>query len=1496
MVEHLIERFVQFFQEFRDGRGELFYFNSIDQMMVEGKRSLHVSVNQLESFDPVVVDELLQAPKEVTKAAEDALKEVVLTKEPEYLMQVQNRVHVRFIDMPDRVHRILRKIRAASLGQLISTEAIVTKATEVKPYLDAAIFRCAICQSRQPLIRFEDGEYNPPHSCVNVNNQDNPCRSKTFVLLREQSTFIDFQRITLQEKPEDIPPGQMPESLTMFLRDDLCDVIRPGDRVRVVGVMEARTDGPIPRGKMPLFIKFLEGVSIERETEEYADLVISEEDERLILELAQDPNIHRKIRNSIAPVIYGFSDEKEAISYLLFGGSSKVMEDGTKIRGESNILLIGDPGMGKSQILKSVADLVPRGLYTSGRGSSAAGLCVSGDTQVFTQDGVVQISDLVESAFSSHIVEEHSEGILYCENTSEVQVLNSHNLRIDNGPIERFWKLRTTKVLIQCRTRTGKQIKLTPQTPFMLLDPDLGLVWKPARHIEPGDRVATTTNLPYPVKGGPSPKMDGQLENLPSNGGQAYSTIGNHPTVSSLLRGVCDFHNISPTSLYGGRGDLTEPNFPDAMTPDALGEVLEILEAVAKKGQHYKKQLDLLRGLQRSEIYWDEVVEASEVIPEDTYVYDLTIPETHNFVANGFVVHNTASVIRDPETGEMTLEAGGVVLADRGVAFIDEFDKMRREDRSALHEAMEQHSYHPSVEIFLYDGQKIPIGSFVEDFFNSFPERVQEGIACELLDLSTTPQYVLTSDFSRTQPSLINRVSRHTAPDSFVEVEYSNGRKILVTPNHPVFVFREGQVCTVDAKNIREGDFVPGVSSYVPKGLHELESSVEQGREHLNLPTKVTPSLARFLGYYAAEGYSYPGSSYEVGLNNTRPAILADMIQTVQQTFGVEPIDAQSAHWTLRIVSKALFNYLVANFPTLLTKRHLKRIPSQILGADEPCRIQFLTAAFDGNGSIETEAVSFNTFSEGLAEDYQDLLLSVGIFSQISRFEESCEGEDSTWIPYKVYVMGESLQSFHQLLGGYSKGTSNLTSMVAQSSTSSHNKHILPPFVVDLIIQCYNQVGLTYDNRLCSYQKSQVGVSVQVVNHYLQKLDTHVDKLSHLLNTNFSIKGSQLSNSLLQKRIAALVVVDGSTEVYSEHGGCTGASQSIVVTRAKQSLVRTLRGVKKTVEEIKNISEIHWLRVRSTKTVPNEGKWRTEWVYDVTVLPYQRFVSHGVVLHNSVSIAKAGIVATLNARTSILAAANPKLGRWDPKKDAVDNLNLPPTILSRFDIIFPLVDKPNRVEDEQKATHILSVHQSTVNVALEEDRLSKDLLRKYISYARKNVQPHLTNEAKEEILRFYLDLREGRGLFPSAGELSNGSEGQATQQDGQTIAITPRQLESLIRLSEARAKVALRSDVRREDAVRVIELFRKALLRITKGDIDSLYGMSSQKRNKRELVLSIITKLTTDDHAPDREEITNQATADGLSAEEVREMLDRLLQDGEIYEPRPGHLKRMGEF
>ena len=188
-------------------------------------------------------------------------------------------------------------------------------------------------------------------------------------LLGEESKYVDTQTARMQEPLENLSGGTEPKQMLMILEDDLVDRLNPGDKVRITGTLKTFREERSGKFKNYIYVNHIEPLE-----QEFEELQLSEEDEEKIIELSKDPHIYDKIIKSTAPSIKGYRDVKEAIALQLFGGASKQLEDETKLRGDIHILIVGDPGIGKSQILKYVSRLAPRSIYTSGKGTTGAGL------------------------------------------------------------------------------------------------------------------------------------------------------------------------------------------------------------------------------------------------------------------------------------------------------------------------------------------------------------------------------------------------------------------------------------------------------------------------------------------------------------------------------------------------------------------------------------------------------------------------------------------------------------------------------------------------------------------------------------------------------------------------------------------------------------------------------------------------------------------------------------------------------------------------------------------------------------------------------------------------------------------------------------------------------------------------------------------------------------------------------------------------------------------
>jgi len=279
---------------------------------------------------------------------------------------------------------------------------------------------------------------------------------------------------------------------------------------------------------------------------------------------------------------------------------------------------------------------------------------------------------------------------------------------------------------------------------------------------------------------------------------------------------------------------------------------------------------------------------------------------------------------------------------------------------------------------------------------------------------------------------------------------------------------------------------------------------------------------------------------------------------------------------------------------------------------------------------------------------------------------------------------------------------------------------------------------------------------------------------------------------------------------------------------------------------------------------------------------------HETMESQSISVAKAGIVAKFKAKTSILAAANPKYGRFDPTRYPAEQFDIPPTILSRFDLIFPIKDILDEEKDRKLASFILDQHvvagrrvEKTISEEEEvKPPIDADLLRKYIAYSRKRVTPVLTPEANEKIREYYVELRK---IGATQG----------------AVPITPRYIEGMVRLAEASAKTRLSNRVELVDAERAIRLMDFMLKSITMDrglgriDIDIIAtGQPKSKADRIRNVLDIVKELEKEYDLVEIEKVVEEAKKYGLDEVTTRKVIDEMLRKtGELYEPKHGHVK-----
>jgi len=338
------------FEEFFSTKYKDTVFEALEKYPDE--RSVVVDYSELEMFDPDLADLLIEKPEEVIEASQKAIKNIdPLGKNAD--------LHIRFENVRNNIQ--LRYLRSKYIGKFVAVDGIVRKTDEIRPRIINALFECRSCMRLQEVPQTSN-MINEPALCQE-------CGGRSFKLLQEESEFMDTQTTKLQEPLENLSGGEEPKQILVVMEDDLVDSLTPGDIVKITGVMKTVRDEKTKR-----FKNYIYGNYIEPLEQEFEELKISEEDEKEIKRLAADPDVYNKIINSTAPSIQGYQEVKEAIALQLFGGSPKELEDKTRIRGDIHILIVGDPGIGKSQMLKYVSKLAPRGIYTSGKGTSGVGL------------------------------------------------------------------------------------------------------------------------------------------------------------------------------------------------------------------------------------------------------------------------------------------------------------------------------------------------------------------------------------------------------------------------------------------------------------------------------------------------------------------------------------------------------------------------------------------------------------------------------------------------------------------------------------------------------------------------------------------------------------------------------------------------------------------------------------------------------------------------------------------------------------------------------------------------------------------------------------------------------------------------------------------------------------------------------------------------------------------------------------------------------------------
>jgi replicative DNA helicase Mcm len=1340
--DELIAKWEEFFEE----AGYLSKIIAIADRYPE-ERSLSIAFDELNRFDTDMAIYLLRHPLNVLTAGEEAIRRLA----PPGDEGVQIHLRVRLLPRDRRVP--VRDLRAKHLGQYIAVEGLVRKSTEVRPRVTDALFQCLRCGTiiKEP----QDGQtFREPLECYEEQGGCKRSASATkFKLLTETSLFVDTQKLEIQEAPEGLRGGEEPQRLTLYLEDDLTGRITPGERVVMSGVLRSVQKGR-PGQKSTLFDIFMDVNSVEKEQVEFEEIEVTEEDARLIREMGASPDIFRMITASIAPSMYGMYVEKEALALQLFSGVPKVMPDGRRIRGDIHVLMVGDPGIGKSELLSYMSRLSPRGIYATGKAATAAGLCVAADSMIATNHGIRPIREIVEPYF------EHTERmkpVEVAEASGSVSTFDDKH-RSSTRALEKVWRLEPPRAMIDITSASGLSLAVTPATK-LLVDHAMGQSWMEAKFLRPGMRIATAARLESSEK--PAPLL------------------------LSLLR------NVTTRIIVDA----------DLMVVDSIFE--------------------------RLQSRFGTIREAA----------------TRLLIAEDSAYHTW----RDGRHG---IPLAPLLRMARAAGVSDE----------SLAESIRSYSQ--------AGGHRI-----------SLPPRANEDL-CYFAGL--------------------------IAGDGSIEDGTRNGFSIRFNNSNPglIALYRNLVTRLFQAKL----DFTPQTpqrsaairfhSQLVARILTELGVPTSPKSARLRLPDILLNGPATNLASYLRGLFDTDGTISErssgsrcISLTTASPA-LARGVQLALIRLGIHPVVRVRHVAGRRAIRLDGHSIVTRHDQYIVDVRDWSSIARfrEVIGFCHPKKYESLRRLRERRPHSNTDLVS--SAGGHLKEVRQLMALSpteaYGIHEGIGRAVEA----------------GVRATSHEMLLGlvdgldaAFRKGTFEGIRIPIRSDLRNQ---------IPKAIRLAGHTGVSFARVL--------GVPKDRVHDAFYRVG----------------RRPRISVRLLHRAADVLSAEDG-----------TVAPEILASIRP---LLRRIERIPGRIEFVRRLAsaDVRWEPVKDIRVVTGDGQ---DSVYDLTVRDAHAFVANGILVHNTaaavrdefgegrwtleagalvladlglacideiekmnpqdrsaiheameqqrISVAKAGITAVLQSRCAVLAAANPKFGRFDEHKYLSEQIDLPPALLSRFDIIFTMIDRPQAERDRELAEHILKGHRVGEIARRRESgavapptgelevpftpTFSPDFLRKYVAYA-KRIYPIMTIDAMSIIEKKYLDIRR-------TGEAA-----------GSSVPITPRQLEAIIRLAEAGARMRLSDEVTADDAERAVRIVEYWMGKVAgeegRFDIDIIQtGISQSQREQIISIRGIISELAGPEGVADYEDIVRLAQERGIPPAKVDSWLKRWAQEGEIYSPSKNKYK-----
>jgi len=450
----------------------------------KGHRYLVIDFIKLSMFDLELSEDLLDKPEETIKTCEMSIEQFELTCN-------EKNFQVRIKKIPKSNQRMISGKRHIDLTKLIYFEGVIRTKSSVNPKVNSSRFECPSCGNVIPLLQL-DTKFKEPTRCG--------CgRKGKFKLLSKD--LIDIQKLELEELPENVKGSAQPQKLKVVLKETLTDPgfeakFNPGAKVQIIGILKEIPILMRSGGQSTEYDYVFEAVHIENIEDEEVDLQISEKDKVEFKKIAATENCIDILKDSIAPSIYGHDKIKEAMLLQIVSGVRKKRKDGKIIRGDMHILLIGDPGSGKSAMLKRIETILPHARVANGKGASGVGLTAAVTKDEFIGGWTFQAGTLVLAHKSLAIIDEFDK-MSKDDRDAMHEALEQQTVTI-------------SKAGVQARLRSECSLLAGANPKFGRFDPYKKTI------IEQIDLPPTLVNrfdLIFPVKDIPNPNKDERLAN-----------------------------------------------------------------------------------------------------------------------------------------------------------------------------------------------------------------------------------------------------------------------------------------------------------------------------------------------------------------------------------------------------------------------------------------------------------------------------------------------------------------------------------------------------------------------------------------------------------------------------------------------------------------------------------------------------------------------------------------------------------------------------------------------------------------------------------------------------------------------------------------------------------------------------------------------------------------------------------------------------------------------